>query len=236
MQEKFQLFYSWVLNQKPEISDPSNPFQCMDLAYEWVFFLNFPKDTIQHGYAYQVFSQPNSSTSQYFDLIPNSLTFVPQIGDLAVFDKTSTNIAGHIAVCTGEGDTNTFKSMDENWTANGIVTVITHNYTNPKLLGVLRPKPEKLTGTITDQTILPIIDANGNQMEVQAVRSKLADQDKQIANLLTDKDNLAFTVTALNAKISQLQEKVDNMPVNASEPSFNSNLAKLLYLLAKRIG
>jgi hypothetical protein len=66
---------------------------------------------------------------------------------------------------------------------------------------------------IDDQTILPIIDANGNKMEVQAVRSKLADQDKQITNLLTHIDDLTFTVDALNAKISQLDQYIDDIPV-----------------------
>jgi len=217
MQEKYNLFYAWVIGQKPEISDPTNPFQCMDLAYELAFFLNFPKDTIQHTYAKDVFLKPNADTSTYFDIIPNSPSFVPQALDLAVFDGT----IGHISTCNGIGDTKTFQSLDENWTSNGLVTVITHNYDNPKLLGVLRPKIQ--SPVLTDQTLLPIIDANGNKMEVQACRSKLADQESQIADLLTRSDNylkeiadLKVSLTALNTKITTLQTELDNQPPNTS--------------------
>lgn len=187
IQDLFNLFYAWVIDQKPEVSDPTNEFQCMDLIFAFAMFLRFPKDTLAHLYAYQVFTNPNSSTKEYFDIIPNSPTFVPQAGDIAVFDNKNVdnspfNIAGHVSVCNGKGDINSFQSLDENWTANGRVTIITHDYNKPKLLGVLRPKISKLF--ITDQTkISQIRDENNNPMEVQAIRSKLQDQDIQIINL-----------------------------------------------------
>lgn len=213
MQDKFNLFYAWVIGQKPEISDPSNPFQCMDLGYMAGLFLNVPKDTLQHLYAKDVFLKPNADTTKYFDLIPNTPDFVPQAMDLAIFDATPSNIAGHISVCNGVGDLNTFQSLDENWTSNGLVTIITHNYDNPKLLGVLRYKNQELV--INDQTKLPIIDENGNQMEVQAVRSRLNDLTK--VNL-----DLKLTLAELNARITQLQSQIDNPPSTASQTLLNA--------------
>lgn len=180
MKDLFNLFYDWVIGQKPEISDPSSPFQCMDLAYQWTLFLHYPKSTISHLYAKQVFTNPNSDTQTYFDIVPNSPSFIPQCGDLVVFDATSTNIAGHIAVANGDGDTSRFTSLDENWTANGIVTLISHNYDNPKLLGVLRPKI--IAGEINDQTKINI-GGNYGTMELQAIRSTLTDKDQAIATL-----------------------------------------------------
>jgi len=46
--------------------------------------------------------------------------------------------------------------------------------------------------------------------QLDKINSKLNDQEQQISNLLTDKDNLTFTVTALNIKITELQTKLDN--------------------------
>lgn len=68
---------------------------------------------------------------------------------------------------------------------------------------------------INDQTILPIIDENGNQMEVQAVRSRLQDWGGQITNL-------KLTVTSLNTKITQLEEEVENQPSSTTDPSLNA--------------
>ncbi|HTK03449.1 MAG TPA: peptidoglycan recognition family protein [Alphaproteobacteria bacterium] len=78
---------------------------------------------------------------------------------------------------------------------------------------------------ITDQTKIPQI---GN-MEVQAIRSKLNDQERDIANLNQ-------TVQNLNFKINDLQKQINNFPTGTKEPVFNSNLAKFLYSLAKSLG
>lgn len=142
MKDKFIAFYSWVITQGIEISDKTNPYQCMDLAYSLVFFLNFPKATIQHLYAYEVYTKPSDLTRQYFDLIPNTPDGVPQAGDLVVFDKTDTYIAGHISVANGfGGDINGFTSLDQNWAGVSRVVLVNHNYNSPKVLGWLRPKP-----------------------------------------------------------------------------------------------
>jgi hypothetical protein len=214
MKDHFNTFFAkW--NGKPcEVSDPSNLNQCMDLAFAWCDEIGVPRTTIGHLYASQVYTAPNDITIKYFELVPNTALGVPQIGDLVVF-KGGT--AGHISISNGVGDTNTFQSFDQNFgsTVNKCGIII-HPYDN--VLGFLRFRsvPNLI---ITDQTVLPIIDANGNKMEVQAVRSALAAQESQIADLLTRSDNylkeiadLQSSQTALNAKITALQAKVDNIP------------------------
>lgn len=140
MKEKFNEFYKWVIEQGIEISDKSNSYQCMDLAYAFVFFLNYPKSTIQHLYAYQVFTEPNNDTNKYFNIIPNTPNGIPQAGDLVVFDKNKVNVAGHISIASGTGDTKTFTSLDQNWNTSAKVVLVNHNYDSPKVLGWLRPK------------------------------------------------------------------------------------------------
>ena len=79
-----------------------------------------------------------------FDRIANSPTFVPQKGDIVVWGAGLGNKYGHIAVATGEGNTNEFYSYDLNW-GSKVVHKVLHNYRG--FLGVLRAKDQyKITG------------------------------------------------------------------------------------------
>lgn len=219
MKDKFDLFSSWILGQGVEISDKSNAFQCMDLMYGWTLFLNFPKSTVQHGYAYQVFTAPTATTRQYFDIIPNSDTFVPQVGDIGVFNQTASNVAGHVCICNGVGNTSNFQSIDENWAGQTFVTLVTHSYSN--FLGVLRPKI--LSNGITDQTIIPlIIDANGHPMEVQAIRSELADNEREITNLKTQIDLLLSQTSTTTSTSSTSSSSTTSVSSTTLQPPSNS--------------
>ena len=138
--KNFQLFLDYALNQGVEVSDKSNVYQCMDLAYNFCLFLNVPKKTIQHLHAYEVYKLPNETTKEFFELIPNTATFVPQQGDLCVFGK-EVGVSGHISIATGKGDTKTFESLDQNWGGVSKSVYIIHKYGGKEgLLGVLRFK------------------------------------------------------------------------------------------------
>ena len=141
IEKRYEQFEANVLNQGLEVSDKSNVFQCMDEAYLWTFCLGFPKATIQRLYARQVYTMADDLTRKYFEVIPNTPEFIPRTGDLCVFDRTADNVAGHISVKSRKpGTLKTFETLDQNWAGNGTARLITHNYDNPKLLGVLRPK------------------------------------------------------------------------------------------------
>lgn len=177
MKDRFNQFYSNLNGQHVEVSDSTNRNQCMDLGYNWVFALGFPKATIQRLYAKDVYKLANDLTRQYFEVIPNTPTGVPQIGDLVIFDAVPANIAGHISISNGVGNTTSFQSFDQNWIVGQKCTVVTHNYDNPNVLGWLRPKlPTVGEPVITDQTKIPQID----NLEVQAIKSRLFDQSSQI--------------------------------------------------------
>ena len=81
-----------------------------------------------------------------FIKIPNTPDFVPQKGDMVVWGKSLNGNWGHIAICSGEGDTTWFKSWENNWTGqHDPTTKIKHNYNH--VSGFLRPKnQEPITG------------------------------------------------------------------------------------------
>ena len=196
MKDKLNQFILNLQGQFVEVSSREAIYQCMDLTYAWVFCLGYPKETIQNQYAYQVWTNPKDITRQYFDLLPNTATFIPQDGDIAVYDKTASNIAGHIGVALGGGTITQFRCFEQNYPVGTNALVRLRNYNTPKLLGVLRPKVFD-TLVITDQTRIPQI---GNQ-EVQAIRGTIGDKDRKIAELdlriISIKGKLTSGVTQL---------------------------------------
>jgi len=140
MKEKFQKFFAENNGKYVEVNDPSNLYQCMDLAYKWCDYLQITRDTIRHLYAYEVYSKPCDATVKYFELIPNTPAGIPQVGDLVVFSKEIGGIAGHISIATGEGDTNSFKSFDQNFGVDKHCRIVDHNYS--VVLGWLRPREQ----------------------------------------------------------------------------------------------
>ena len=135
MTEKLNQFVSNLNGQFIELSSRENIYQCMDLVYAWIFCLGYPKATIQHLYAYEVFTKPSDLTYKYFDLIPNTPDFIPQDGDIGVFKG---GVAGHIVVCLGGGTTSMFRRFEQNNPIGTNASINNRGYTN--MLGVLRPK------------------------------------------------------------------------------------------------
>ena len=93
---------------------------------------------------------PGNANALIWDSLPagwtriqNYAEFVPEPGDIAIWDGWGSNPYGHTAVIIS-ANVNTFESIDQNWyNANGTTgspaARVTHNYTNPKFWGVLRP-------------------------------------------------------------------------------------------------
>ena len=71
-----------------------------------------------------------------FVKIKNTKAFVPRRGDIAVWGSGQ---YGHIAICTGKGDTKSFYSYDQNWSGKEM-KMVKHDYSG--FLGVLRPPRE----------------------------------------------------------------------------------------------
>lgn len=194
LENRLRQFISNLQGQFVEVSDRTNIYQCMDLAYLWVFCLGYPKATIQKLYAYQVYTQPTDLTRQYFDILENTSTFIPQAGDIAVYDKTTSNIAGHIGVCLEGGSVLAFRCFEQNLPLGSPSAVKVRNYTYPKLLGVLRPKVNTSTPEpiITDQSLYNFGEGFG-VIELQRAKSIMQDQ----VNVIKTKDSKLSQIRAI---------------------------------------
>lgn len=115
--------------------------QCVDLAKCYLKEI-FGLESGAWGDAHSWYDNFNNipTLRDNFTRIPNTPDFVPKKGDIGVWNSAlSVGGWGHIAVCTGEGNTNHFYSYDQNWTGrHDPCAKIRHTYDH--FAGVLRPK------------------------------------------------------------------------------------------------
>ncbi len=115
LENQFAKFVATYNGKSVEANDPTNKFQCYDLAYAWLEAIGIPKSAINgHLYAYEIFTKPTSETLKYFDLIKNGLFNAPETGDLVV-TGTRVGTAGHISIAAEKGKLMTYLSFDQNW-------------------------------------------------------------------------------------------------------------------------
>lgn len=95
-----------------------------------------------HSYAYQLYT--NFNMDDYFTKIANTPSFVPQKGDVCIWDKSLNGYAGHVAIATGEGNTKEFYVTEQNTDGTGTKpsAKVKRNYNH--FLGVLRPKNQSV--------------------------------------------------------------------------------------------
>lgn len=135
--------------------------QCFDLANDFSVKVVGGKQFLGL-YAYQIYTDfATQPGHELYERIPNTPDFVPKKGDIMVWSKALNGRAGHVAICTGEGDTSHFYSYDQNWTGrNDPVTKIKHNYNC--VLGVLRPKDQtKVLGKTEPAPIAGDLNGDG---------------------------------------------------------------------------
>lgn len=126
--------------------DGSSGAQCVDLAKCYLKEVhNVPQFSIGGSamFYYLRFEQFDKLKKK-FTRIANTPDFVPLKGDIAVWNATKGGGHGHVAVCTGEGNTKTFYSYDMNWNGKAMKKV-KHDYKG--FYGVLRPIDRSMIDT-----------------------------------------------------------------------------------------
>lgn len=164
--------------------------QCVDLFRQYVndvLSLKQPKGVVGAKDFWTNY-ETDPILKDNFTKIPNTPTGVPQEGDVMIWDAWSSNKYGHIAIYI-KGDVNKFISLDQNYPTLNKVTETEHNYTNPKVLGWLRPMTE----------------LNKCEVFVSELKIKLAELQTKY-----DKDIKTYNkkVNDLNSEINKLREVV----------------------------
>lgn len=218
MRDKLNTFISNTMGQFIEISSWEASRQCMDLAYLWTFCLNIPKSTIQHGAAYQVFTEANDTTRQYFDLFINEIQFIPQAGDLFIIGKTSSYPYGHIGIVI-EATQTKMKCFEQNYPTGTNAHIQDRSYTG--VIGFLRPKlnsespvPSWLTTllqerglTLNNESEIRIIFEKAKKYEddIKALEEKLKTANEALADRSLEVSSLIGKVQNLESKVEELE-------------------------------
>lgn len=126
--------------------DGSAGAQCVDLAKAYLKEVHDVPQFSIGGSARFYFSNFRNFKllSDKFTRIANTPDFVPLKGDIAVWNSSKGGGHGHVAICTGEGDTKHFYSYDMNWNGKAMKKV-KHDYSG--FYGVLRPKDRSMIDT-----------------------------------------------------------------------------------------
>ena len=139
-------YTSFVNKYKGKATDFDKRYgaQCVDEIKQYLHDLwRVTAGSWGDAWCYYANFEQHPELTKNFIRIANTPSFVPKKGDIIVWKKSLNGAYGHIAICTGEGNTNYFYSWDQNWTGNNDpMTRIKHNYNH--VYGVLRPKDQSL--------------------------------------------------------------------------------------------
>lgn len=159
--------------------------QCTDLIKQYakdVLGVSVSKSA-SWGNAYKYWTNTPSALSKVVTKITNTASFIPQKGDIMVFNTGVGSGAGHVSICTGEGTTSYFYSYDQNWNTKPMHKV-KHDYKN--VYGVLRPKDQTVIQgvsytigeTYTLQTNLKVRTGPGTNYAQKTVSQLTSDGQK----------------------------------------------------------
>lgn len=226
---QFTDFQAQVLGKPIEVEDPTNLDQCFDLAFAWCDFIKVPRETIRHLRAFQIWTQPQDSTLQYFDYIPNTPNGVPPEGSIIVFSD-AVGVSGHVCIGTGKGDKNGFTSLDQNWAGAQYAKLVDHVYTS--VLGWLVRK--QLPVVSVDPVIFSQSDAFiavCTELGVQPTKdnaiAKIKGFTQQITTLEDNSQSLDRTNKELMAQIIEVKNDLATAQANNKTLQDNYSAAQL---------
>jgi len=192
----YDQFFKKYNGQQVEREDSSNLNQCFDLAFAFCDENNIPRSSIRHLHADEIWNFASDETTKYFELIANSPTGVPQANDLVIWSKL-VGPSGHVAIASGKGDTNTFTSLDQNWSSIQHAREVLHNYNG--VLGWLRiknltPTPQPMPEEIDykkmykDEKKAHDTDNKNKDTEIDSLRKTIATQQVALDGHVADCD------------------------------------------------
>lgn len=163
-------------NGKSVDYDGTYGVQCVDLIKQYADSV-FGVKGGSWGNGKDYWNNTASALKKITTKIKNTASFVPQKGDIMVWNGEVGNGCGHVAVCTGEGTTSYFYSYDQNWGTKPVHKV-KHTYDN--VYGVLRPKDQSKIVTASACAsggfVSPKTWTNGSTNETVYTQSNLSDK------------------------------------------------------------
>lgn len=224
---------------------------CMAVAHQYIFeVLGLTNPLIISGqYAYEVYTNfANLPANQYFNLVANSLTNVPNPGDIIVFGQNATDTPeGHLSLFVS-GDVNSFVSFDQNYPTGSSAHLQNHVYTGSEtVLGWLTPKTSSPTTNVdvttpqlTDQLNAEIAALNSCQTQLKeasaqnaTLQSQLTTAQDEIQSLQGQLKDANTQITTLQTQLSGEQKEIINLNTTIEQQAAsNKDYATEIYTLS----
>lgn len=191
----------------------------------------------------------------HFTKIVNTPEFIPQKGDVMVWNKRAGGGFGHIAVVV-TANIDSFTSFDQNWRALNVCELTKHDYTNvygvlrPKVQSIPKPMPENyykgidLSNTesvkvcvdvwadVRDGKYVPKAEIDGKNAVIEQLKTDLSNATSKenqfletLANKLGTIVDRGEIVGSVDRLISRESELVQE--IKNTEKSFSSTIASL---------
>lgn len=172
---------------------PGAKYQCVDLVNAYirdVLKLPIIKWTDAKDF-------PSKVSQDSFDVVKYTAGMIPPEGSIICWNGKVGEGHGHIAVARKGSSVSTLKTFDENWSVKEHCSLENHTYKNvayvliPKEVDIISPTVE-----IKSNTKIPVSLLNGthfkveDDMEVQAIKSTLNDQARDIKTLKKENKDL----------------------------------------------
>jgi hypothetical protein len=196
--------------------DPRAIFQCVDLANDYIAKV-WGLETIL-GTNAKDFPE-NIKIGMKF--IKNTVDYLPEPGEIVVWNGKVGGGAGHIAIVTKKGLQTVFYSLDQNWGIPLFITEEKHNYTNVR--GFIRkvvqePMPDNALQECLKQHTQLVTELEAEKKKTQGLEEqvKLKDEESQrlrgeiaekASALKTVREDLAQFLDTLAGKLTTLVDK-----------------------------
>lgn len=180
--------------------------QCMDLMHQYVVDCLGIADgrVLAASAAKDVYLNFNNIFGrEYFSIIANTPTNVPQKGDI-VFWGTAVGPYGHVAVCLS-ADIRSIVSFDQNWNGHKYCETVTHDDNYIGVLGWLRKKPSNPIPVPTNMTTLPTAELDGYKAKIVELDSANKRLTKELALSIVDCER------KLQAQKEEIKKKINDL-------------------------
>lgn len=164
---------------KPNVGNTAqNIGQCVGLVEIWIDAIGGPHIW---GDAKDLY---NNAPTDFFVQIEDTLTAIPQKGDIIVWSGSFNNGAGHTGIATGKADINSFDCFEQNDPLGSRPHVKNYNY--EYVTGWLRPKNPIVETISVPKTDFENLVTKSSNWDIVAVLFKLDPLDKNGGKMVTD--------------------------------------------------
>ena len=144
------------------------------------------------------------------EFIKNTVDYLPEAGEVAVWSGKVGGSAGHISVVLKKGLQTTFQSLDQNWSKPLFITEEKHSYTNVR--GFLRkkesmPLADPLKECLSQHAKL-VAEATKKETEIKGLKTSLEENSGQITTQESEIATLGKQVSAYKGEVTKKENEI----------------------------